>query len=214
MPLALAPLRAPRPCRTTLPRRSPRACLAAPAAPVAAASSFRVEHTHTAGAQLPLGRYALAPTDSSAAGSCIAWALVFDICPPPERVTAAAEALLRAYPLYAGRPTGQKYDLEVDVPTRGGVPLEHASWEGVSARELLSQRLGFAAAPLAFAGAQPELQAQLPFLALPDSAAMDAGQAPLLRHAACACACAFATRHLTLRLLSCAAQLAADAPGG
>jgi hypothetical protein len=185
MALALAPLlRAPAPRRrcAALPR-APRASLATAAAPSASAASFLVEHTHVAGATLPYARYPLAPTDSSAPGSCIAWALVFDVCPPEARVSAAADALLRAYPLYAGRPTGEKYELEVDVETRGGVPLEHASWEGVSADELLARRLGFDAAPLAFTGAQAQLQAQLPFLCLPDSAAMDAGAAPLLRRA-------------------------------
>jgi hypothetical protein len=139
-----------------------------------ASSGWRVERQRLTGLGLAPARFALAPTDACSPGSCITWALLFDVCPPPPRVEAALEALLAAYPLLAGRPAAR---CELALQPGAGVPFEVAAWDGVSLPALLESRLGFADAPVAFD--KPPRQ-QLPFLCLPDTAAMDAKKEALV----------------------------------
>ena len=143
--------------------------------PCAAASGWRVERQRVLGLGLAPATYALAPTDACSPGSCIAWALLFAQCPPPARVEAALSALLDAYPLLAGRPSA-RCELTL-APGACGVPYELAAWDDVALHELLHRRLGFAAAPVAF---DKPPRRELPFLCLPNHAAMDAGKEALV----------------------------------
>lgn len=160
----------------------------------AAQSRWRLEQARESGDALDERVFPLAPTDASPAGNCITWALVFPRCPLPARLFAALDDLLHAFPILAGRPTpGKRY--EVHVRTGLGVVAEYATDDAVSADDLLAGGLGFLSAPLQFPAAPRE---QLPYLALPDVAAMDKGDAPLLQcvarspHAFCCPACSVA----------------------
>ena len=142
------------------------------------ASGWRVERRRMLGLGLAPARFALAPTDGCSPGSCIAWALFFQACPPAASVEAALDSLLEAYPFLAGRPSKgamSRVELEL-VPGACGLAFESASWE-VTLEELLERRLGFIDAPVAFSKPPRE---QLPFLCLPDHAAMDAGSEALV----------------------------------
>lgn len=136
---------------------------------------------YEAGVSLDDALFPLAPTDSSAGGNVITWALVFDRCPLPARIFAALDDLLETFPLFAGRPTGKRYEVRVQ-PGRG-VLCEYGVIEGASAAGVLASGLGFRSAPLAFPTAPTE---ELPYLALPDVNAMDKGQAQLVQCAALA----------------------------
>lgn len=135
---------------------------------------LRVESASHCGASLPSARFQLAPTDAAAPGSCIAWALVFDVCPAAERVKAALEALLAAHPLFAARALLGASRWEVASVQGTGVPLEVCVLDADVDR-LLSSGLGFRAVPFSAKAARA-----LPFLVLPSTAAMDSGEAPLL----------------------------------
>jgi hypothetical protein len=144
-------------------------------------SRLRIESTRTCGTNetsVPQ-RHRLGPTDSSASGSCIAWALIFDVCPRPDAVEGALNSLLHSHPQFAARPRPApetRWELQ-GVPGTG-VPLELASWEDESVpsvHTLLSTALGFREAELSARAAR-----NVPFLVLPDTKAMDKGDAPLL----------------------------------
>lgn len=153
--------------RPTLTRPRRQAAIA----PCCTVSGWRVERRRILGLNLPPARFALAPTDGCAPGSCIAWALFFSTCPPADRVEAALGALLSAYPFLAARPCqGNRYEVEL-TPGACGLAFEHSAWEGVTLDEVLEHRLGFSDAHLAFDKPPRE---QLPFLCLPDHAAMEA----------------------------------------
>lgn len=165
-----------RPSRLSLQsfRRTERAPLGALRAS-AIASRWRLERTHEADvADDRLFR--LAPTDSSAAGNCITFALVFARCPRPEVVFRALDDVLAAYPLVAGRPTSKRY--EVQVSSSQPLLAQYGVDDALSVDEVLAGGLGFRSAPLQFPAAPRE---QIPYMSLPDVNGMDKGESQLLQ---------------------------------
>ena len=142
------------------------------------ATGWRVERRRMLGLGLAPARFALAPTDGCSPGSCIAWALFFTSCPPATRVEAALNSLLEAYPFLAARPSrGASSRVELELaPGACGLAFEAAAWD-VALDELLEHRLGFSDAAVAFSKPPRE---QLPYLCLPDHAAMDVGSEALV----------------------------------